>query len=126
MGWSSEIVKEQINQAVQHAMFAWVEPFKETIDDVSGEISGAYSRPMLFGAGVYNEEIGADYVSITNETPMQGMNYGVAEVDFVEGGFSNYHMPYPRPFMESAGEKFSKGKGESILQGFLDAEVTGD
>lgn len=126
MGWSSEIVKEQIKQAVQHAMYAWVNPFEDTIDDVSSELAGSYSRPMLLGAGVYNAEIGADYVSITNETPMQGMNYGVAEVDFVEGGYPNYHQPGPRPFMEKSASIFADGKGTSILQGFLDSEVIGD
>lgn len=126
MGWSAGIIKAQIEEAVQEAMYAWVTPFEHTIDEVSGEFGGSCSRPLLFGSGVYSDFVGADFVIIENETPMQGTNYGVPEVIFVENGLSNYHMPSARPFMEEAGEKFANGEGESILQGKLDAIVVGD
>lgn len=114
-------VRPRIDAAISQAMQAWVEPFKSTIDDVSGRYDGPSSRPMLFGHGSYEEEVGSNYVTITNVTPMQGMDYGVPEVVFVEGGFPNYHMPGPRPFMEEAGQEFAGGPGESILQSYLDA-----
>lgn len=114
-------VRPRIDAAISQAMQAWVEPFKSTIDDVSGRYDGPSSRPMLFGHGSYEEEVGSNYVTITNVTPMQGMDYGVPEVVFVEGGFPNYHMPGPRPFMEEAGQEFADGPGESILQSYLDA-----
>ena len=115
------IVRVKIDNAISNAMYEWVEPLKETINEVSGAISGEYSRPMLFGDGEYSENVGADFVAIPNETPMQGTDYGVPEVVFVEEGFENYHMPGPRPFMEEAGQKFAEGEGERILQSYLDA-----
>ena len=115
------IIRVKIDNAISNAMFAWVDPFKETINEVSGGISGASSRPMLFGDGEYSESIGSNYVQITNITPMQGTDYGVPEVVFVEEGFSNYNMPGPRPFMEEAGAKFAEGEGLRILQEHLDS-----
>ena len=119
----SSIIRPKIDNAISNAMYEWVEPFKETINDVSGAITGAYSRPLLFGDGEYSESIGSDYVQITNNTPMQGTDYGVPEVVFVEEGLANYNMPGPRPFMEEAGQKFAEGEGESILQYHLDTIV---
>lgn len=126
MGWSAEIIKAQIKEAVRESMYAWVDPFKNKIDEVSGRYSGAYSRPLLFGNGVYEPTIGDDFVEILNDTPMQGTDKGVPEVDFVEQGMTNYHMPEARPFMEDAGEEFADGEGSSILQSYLDAIVVGD
>ena len=112
-------IKPKINQVIANTMYEWVQPFKETINAVSRELNGPSSRPMLFGDGVYSETVGYDYVEITNNTPMQGTNYGVPEVVFVEVGASNYHMPGPRPFMEEAGQIFADGQGSSILQANL-------
>ena len=113
-------IRPRIDRAISEAMYAWVEPFKGTIDTVSGELNGSSSRPMLFGHGVYEDTIGSNFVIITNITPMQGTDYGIAEVVFVEEGMSNYHMPGPRPFMEKAGQEFAGGEGEHILQAYLD------
>lgn len=117
--WS--IVRPKIDHAISEAMFDWVGPLEDKIDAVSGEFSGGSSRPLLFGHGRYDDEIGGTYVTVTNITPLQGTDYGVPEVVFVEGGYANYHQPGPRPFMEKAGEEFAAGEGESILQGHLDA-----
>ena len=51
---------------------------------------------------------------------MQGTDYGVPEVVFVEEGLPNYNMPGPRPFMEDAGQLFADGEGTTILQRNLD------
>lgn len=115
------IVRPKIDLAISNAMYAWVGPFKSTIDSVSGQLSGSSSRPMLFGHGSYKDAVGSNYVQITNVTPMQGTDYGVPEVVFVEDGMTNYHMPGPRPFMERAGTEFAEGEGSSILQSYLDA-----
>ena len=115
------VIRPKIDRAISDAMYAWVQPFKDTIDKVSGEFGGSYSRPLLFGHGTYEDEVGSNYVTITNITPMQGTDYGVPEVVFVEEGLSNYHMPGPRPFMERAGQEFADGEGTSILQTYLDA-----
>lgn len=117
----TSIVRPKIDNAIADAMSAWVDPFKKTINEVSGEYDGPRSMRMLFGNGEYSEEVGSDYVSITNITPMQGTDYGVPEVVFVEEGFSNYNMPGPRPFMEEAGAKFAEGEGLRILQEHLDS-----
>lgn len=115
------VIRPKIDRAISDAMYAWVEPFKETINEVSGEYSGDSSRPMLFGDGEYSENVGSDSVTITNITPMQGTDYGVPEVVFVEEGFESYHMPGPRPFMEEAGQRFAEGEGSTILQQYLDS-----
>jgi hypothetical protein len=118
----TSIIRPKIKLAISSAMYAWIDPLKETINEVSGGISGEYSRPMLFGDGEYTvEDIGEDYVSIRNITPMQGTDYGIPEVVFVEEGYENYHMPGPRPFMEEAGQTFADGEGSRILQEYLDA-----
>ena len=118
----TSIIKPKIKLAISSAMYAWIDPLKETINEVSVGFSGDYSRPMLFGDGEYTvENIGEDYVSITNITPMQGTDYGVPEVVFVEEGYENYHMPGPRPFMEEAGQTFAEGEGTRILQEYLDS-----
>lgn len=117
----TSIIRPKIDSAISDAMYAWVDPFKETINEVSGEYDGPSSRPMLFGDGEYSEEVGSDYVSITNITPMQGTDYGVPEVVFVEEGLANYNMPGARPFMEAAGAKFADGEGSTILQQYLDS-----
>ena len=116
-------IRPKIDGAISVAMYAWVEPFKKTIDLVASEFDGPSSRPLLFGEGVYTETIGNNFVTITNITPMQGTDYGVAEVVFVENGMANYNMPGPRPFMEKAGQQFAEGSGSRILQAFLDAIV---
>lgn len=116
-------IRPKIDIAISVAMYAWVPAFKATIDLVSSEFDGTKSRPLLFGAGTYKETVGSNYVSIANLTPMQGTDYGIAEVVFVEGGLGNYNMPGPRPFMEKAGQQFADGSGSSILQGFLDSMV---
>ena len=109
-------IKPRINQIIANTMYEWVDPLKETINKVSGRIKGDYSRPRLFGDGTYQETVGYDYVEINNNTRMQGSDYGVPEVVFVEEGFANYNMPGPRPFMEEAGQEFADGKGSELLQ----------
>lgn len=116
-------IRPKIDAAISVAMYAWVEPFKKHIDVVASEFNGPRSRPMLFGNGKYTENIGSNYVTINNITPMQGTDYGVAEVVFVENGMANYNMPGPRPFMERAGQEFADGSGSQILQAYLDTLV---
>lgn len=117
------IVRPKIDSAISIAMYLWVEPFEATIDAVAAELMGDSSRPLLLGNGVYDDEVGSNYVTIKNITPMQGTDYGVAEVTFVEEGYENYHMPGPRPFMERAGQEFAGGAGERLLQQALDSFV---
>ena len=119
----TSIIRPKIKLAISSAMYAWIDPLEKTINEVSASLQNeGYTRPALLGDGEYTvEDIGEDYLRITNITEMQGKNYGVPEVDFVEGGYSNYHMPYPRPFMEEAGQTFADGEGSRILQEYLDA-----
>lgn len=119
----ASLIRPKIDMAISDAMYAWVQPFKDQIDKQSGEYDGGSSRPLLFGHGSYTETITNDSVTIMNITPMQGTWYGVLEVDFVEQGLDNYHMPGARPFMEDAGKAFAEGEGEHILQTYLDSYV---
>ena len=90
----------------------------------------ATRRGEIAGKENFSEEYGDDYVSVTNITEMQGTDYGVPEVDFVEQGLTAYQQPYPREFMEKALiEYLTSGKADATLQGFLrsrgfDADVT--
>lgn len=117
------LIRPKIDNAISDAMYAFEEPLKEQVNLSSGEYDGPSSRRALFGGGTYEAEVGSDYISVTNITEMQGTNYGVPEVVFVEEGFSNYRMPGPRPFMEEAGNIFAEGEGEHILQTYLDSYV---
>lgn len=119
----TSVIRPKIDIAISNAMYAFEEPLKEQINMTSGDYDGEYSRRALFGGGTYSAEIGGDHIAITNITEMQGTNYGVPEVVFVEEGFENYHMPGARPFMEEAGKTFAEGEGEHILQTYLDAIV---
>lgn len=78
----------------------------------------------------FEREYGEDYVSITNVAEMQGTDYGIQEVDFVEQGLQNYNQPYPREFMNKGLEEYTKsGKAdkavaESLERYGLTAEIT--
>lgn len=58
---------------------------------------------------------GGFVLTITNNTGMQGTNYGVSETTFVEGGFGNYHQPFAREFMEPARDKYVAGEASEDL-----------
>ena len=116
------IVRPQIDNAIASAMYEWVDPFEKTINKVAEELPNeGRMRPELLGDGTYEDEVGSNYVTITNITQMQGTDYGIPEVDFVEEGLENYNMPYARPFMEDAGKEFAEGEGSSILQRHLNS-----
>lgn len=117
------LIKPKIDNAISYAMYAFEEPLKAQINLTSGEYDGPSSQRALFGGGTYEAEVGSDYIAVTNITEMQGTDYGVPEVVFVEEGFDNYRMPGARPFMEEAGKIFAEGEGEHILQTYLDAYV---
>ena len=117
------LLRIRIDNAISEAMYAFEEPLKEQINQTSGEYDGPKSRRALFGGGTYEASIGSDSISVTNITEMQGPNYGIPEVVFVEEGMENYNMPGPRPFMEEAGKVFAEGEGEHILQTYLDTIV---
>lgn len=119
----TSLIRPKIDTAVSDAMYAWEDPLKDRINMQSGEYDGPYSRRALFGGGTYEAEISSNSISITNITEMQGTDYGIPEVVFVEEGMPNYNMPGARPFMEEAGIAFAEGEGESILQTYLDAYV---
>ena len=119
----TSLIRPKIDNAISNAMYAFEDPLKDQINLTSGEYDGPSSRRELFGGGTYEAEVGSDYISVTNITEMQGTDYGVPEVVFVEEGFANYRMPYPRPFMEEAGKIFAEGEGEHILQTYLDTIV---
>lgn len=121
-----DIVLYRIYPALESAMPQAAQELKETIDEVAKNFSGPRSRPLLFGHGVYYTYNSATSATVVNITPMQGTDYGVPEVVFVEEGMSNYHMPGPREFMEPGRDKFvSSGRFEAIIQGALDAAGLG-
>lgn len=117
-----EIILYRVYPAIESAMPEVGAGLQSEIDDVSGEISGSSSRPMLFGHGNYYQWNDALSVTVMNVTPMQGTDYGTPEVEFVEGGYPEYHMPGPRPFMEKARDQYvDSGKPDQIIQNALNA-----
>lgn len=111
------IMIERVYPAIANAMPKIGEELEKAIDNYSSDFDGPRTRPLLFGHGKYEMNCGADFVTITNITPMQGKNYGIPEVVFVEEGLESYHMPYPRPFMEPARDDFvASGKPDAIIQ----------
>lgn len=117
-----DIVLYQVYPAIESAMPEVGKGLQEEIDIVSGKISGTSSRPLLFGHGSYYQWNSATSVTVMNVTPMQGTDYGVPEVVFVEEGYPEYNMPGPRPFMEKARDQYvDSGKPEQIIQNAIDA-----
>ena len=124
------VIKENTISVIETgAMEAIGEELKQEIDEYARDTYGGapYSRPKLFGNGDYTIFHDALSVTVWNRTRMQGTDYGVPEVDFVEEGLPEYNMPGPRPFMEKARDKYvESGRADNILQGVLDAAGLGN
>ena len=105
------------------AMEAIGEELKNEINETAEDMYFAdadQSRPKLFGDGDYTIFHDALSVTVWNRTRMQGTDYGTPEVDFVEGGYPEYNMPGPRPFMEKARDQYvESGRPDQVIQGVL-------
>ena len=120
------IMLDRVYPAIENAMPAVGEALKRAIDEKASGYDGPYSRPKLFGDGTYTVFHDALSVTVWNRTQMQGTDYGVPEVDFVEGGYPEYNMPGPRPFMEPARDDFvASGEPDAIIQSSLNAAGLG-
>ena len=114
------IILDRVYRAIESAMPQVGQELKEAIDEKASGIDGPYSRPALFGNGTYSIFHDALSVTVWNRTRMQGTDYGTPEVDFVEGGYPEYNMPGPRPFMEKARDQYvESGRPEQVIQGVL-------
>ena len=117
---------DRVYPAIESAMPQVGEELKEAINDKAAGYTGPRSRPALFGNGTYFISPSRLSVTVINETRMQGTDYGVPEVDFVEMGLENYNMPGPRPFMEPARDEYvESGRPDAIIQSALSAAGLG-
>ena len=120
------IILDRVYNAIESAMPQVGQELKEAIDEKASGIDGPYSRPALFGNGTYSIFNDALSVTVWNRTQMQGTDYGVPEVEFVEEGYSEYNMPGPRPFMEPARDEFvESGRPDAIIQQAIDSAGLG-
>lgn len=111
------IILDGVYIAISNAMPQVGQELKEAIDEKASGIDGPYSRPALFGRGTYSVFNDALSATVWNRTQMQGTDYGIPEVEFVEEGYPEYNMPGPRPFMEPARDEFvASGRPEAIIQ----------
>ena len=132
-------IKQEILSAVAEALPQLALELEKEVQKTAEEVVYSYGaseeamatrRYDLGESFNFEEYYGDDYVSITNITEMQGTDYGVSEVDFVEQGLSEYRQPYPREFMEKALiEYITSGDADATLQSVLrqngfDANVT--
>lgn len=124
------LIRESVISVIETgALEAIGEELKQEIDEYARDtyLGGASnSRPKLFGNGDYTIFHDALSVTVWNRTVMQGTDYGTPEVDFVEGGYPEYNMPGPRPFMEKARDQYvDSGRADNIIQGVLNAAGLG-
>lgn len=121
-----DIILYRVWPAIESAMPLIGEELKTAINEYSAGLEGPRSRPKLFGDGTYSVFYDASSVTVWNRTQMQGTDYGIPEVDFVEAGLEEYNMPGPRPFMEPARDEYvASGKPDQIIQAALDAAGLG-
>lgn len=119
-------IRENVISVIETgAMEAIGEELKLEIDEYARDTyygSADYSRPKLFGNGDYTIFHDALSVTVWNRTRMQGTDYGIPEVEFVEEGYPEYNMPGPRPFMEKARDQYvDSGRADQVIQGVLNA-----
>lgn len=120
------IMLDRVYPTIEAAMPAVGEGLKKAINDYSAQFDGPRSRPKLFGDGTYTVFYDALSVTVWNRTRMQGADYGIPEVDFVEEGLPNYNMPGPRPFMEPARDEYvASGEPDMIIQAAINAAGLG-
>lgn len=121
------VIKPRMENAISNGVVKVATGLLENIekfaqDKVYNAYGGSFRRGRIGGSENMDVQIDNRLITVTNRTPMQGTNYGVSETDFVEGGFSNYNQPFPRPFMEPARDDFvDSGKADAIMADVLRA-----
>lgn len=121
------VIKPRMEDAISNGVVKVAAGLLENIeqfaqDKVYDAYGGSFRRGRIGGSENMDVQIDNRLITVTNRTPMQGTNYGVSETDFVEGGFSNYNQPFPRPFMEPARDDFvDSGKADAIMADALRA-----
>lgn len=121
------VIKPRMDDAVNNGMVKLADGLQETIQEMARDkVYNAYGpghrRGIIGNRENLEVQIGFREITVTNKTPLQGTDYGVSETDFVEGGYSNYNQPFPRPFMEPARDDFvDSGKADAIMADALRA-----
>lgn len=127
----TEKVREAVVDALQNdmksALMKQIEKSAEEVVYSYGATAWAMAsrRGTIGSEAVLTSEVGGGgnsyYLRITNIATTQHPA-GDDEADIVEHGYSNYRQPGPRPFMQTALEKFvDSGEAESILRSALSA-----
>jgi len=122
-------VREAVLDALQNEMrSALMKHIKEEAQDVvysygATEWAMASRRGTIGSENVLTSEVGGGgnsyYLRITNIAATQHPA-GDDESDIVEQGYANYRQPGPRPFMQTALEKFvDSGEAELTLRSAL-------
>lgn len=127
----TERVREAVLDALQNEMkTALMKQIEQAAQDVVysyGASPEAMStrRGTIGSESVLTSEVGGGgnsyYLRITNIATTQHPASD-DEADIVEKGYANYRQPGPRPFMQTAVDKFvDSGEAESILRSVLAA-----
>lgn len=120
-------IKPRMDDAINNGVAKLADGLQETIQEMARDkVYNAYGpghrRGIIGNRENLEVQIGFREITVTNKTPLQGTDYGVSETDFVEGGYSNYNQPFPRPFMEPARDDFvDSGKADAIMADALRA-----
>lgn len=101
--------KRAIKKEAQEKVYAAYSPKKGPRRGIIGDEGNLFATAAGF------------VLTITNNTGMQGPNYGVSETTFVEGGLGNYNQPFKREFMEPARDKYVAGEASEDLAAALRA-----
>lgn len=102
------IIKPQIDAAVEDALRNEVSKaaVKALEDSAQQRVYDAYTpvigtrRYSLIDDGTYDCDVQGNTLTITARTTFQGTQASDDLGDVIEKGLANYHMPFPRPWME--------------------------
>lgn len=111
----TDVLKNEVRDAALNAVE----------DSADSRIYGAYSssgrrRFSAMDDASYSWEVNGDTLKITYVAGFQGQNASGDLGDVIASGNSNYHMPFPRPWMDE-GVQDNIAKIESALKAGLES-----
>lgn len=118
-------IKQQLFSAVSSALSDMAQEVLDELKKTAETVVYSYEateqametrRGTIADKPQFEIEYGEDYVTIKNVAKMQGTDYGVPEIEFVEEGYESYRQPGPRAFMEKTRDEYiSSGKADRRL-----------
>lgn len=122
LAWYAELqsaVTEALSGPMQDGLKQEIREKAKT--NVYDAYSGGYRRGQIGGADNLRGEVNGFELHIRNMTVQQGGPAYQTETGFVEEGATEFHQPFPRPFMDEALVDYTYGKAGDDLADALRA-----